>query len=117
MVIEIKKNNIMNATTARNIKRVSGNMSLKFLKTIGGRGLNIAVMNFGELDLVKLQGVCALEEHKVPVYKQAMDMQMGRIPQQVTYTQKILRVRELSPAEVNNARDIHLFSFTGRFVQ
>lgn len=47
-----------------------------------------------------LDGVMELvinEKHKVPLYKQAMNMQMGKVPKTMTQSRKILRLQQISP--------------------
>ncbi len=40
------------------------------------------------------------ENHKVPLYKQAMDMQIGKRPKTMTQTRKILRLQQIEPMNV-----------------
>jgi hypothetical protein len=40
------------------------------------------------------------EKHKVPLYKQAMAMQMGKKPKTTTQTQRILKLQQIEPMNV-----------------
>lgn len=61
----------------------------------------IAVTNTYDNPQNGLTEIAIIEEHKVPLYKQAMDMQIGRKPRTVTQSQKIIRVRQITIDEVN----------------
>lgn len=116
MLIRIKKSAVFNrGLTLPQLRSTFGGMSVKFFRTLDDRRMTIGVLNFGELNNVRVDGVSIIEEHKVPLYKQDMDLRMGKIPTRVTYTQRVTRVRELTVSEVENERSIVVFEWNGGF--
>ncbi len=57
-----------------------------------GSNKYIALSDERGLPLLNITELIATDEHKVPIYKQAMDLQMDRVPKTVTQTQKVIRL-------------------------
>ena len=72
-----------------------GNMNVAFYKVIGCNNKFVALQDQYGRSLNNITELVVNESHKTPLYKQAMDMQMGRRPKAVTQSRKILRLKQI----------------------
>ena len=77
----------------------TGNINVALYEVIGCVDTYVALQDVNGRSLSNIDELVIVEEHKVPLYKQAMDMQMGRKPQTMSQTRKILRLKQIAPKE------------------
>lgn len=61
-----------------------------------GTNRHVALMDQNGYPLDGVHELVVTENNKVPLYKQAMDMQMGRKPKTATQSRKVLRLKQIS---------------------
>ena len=64
-----------------------------------GTNRHVALMDQNGYPLDRIHELVVTENHKVPLYKQAMDMQMGRKPKTATQSRKVLRLNQIAVEE------------------
>lgn len=77
MNITIKESNMCRGTFTHDYLASRGNCKFKFIRA---NGKSIAIAHRGELDNIRLVTVNIIEETKVPLWKQSMQLQMGKVP-------------------------------------
>ena len=66
------------------------------LYVVLGTNRHVAVQNQHRMPLSGLTEIVIPEEHKTPLYKQAMELQMGKRPKTVDISRKIIQIRQIS---------------------
>ena len=79
----------------------NANLNVAFYEVIGSnRTRYIALQDPMGRPLTNITELVISDKKKVPVYKQAMAMQMGQIPKTIVSSQRIIRVRQIKPIPV-----------------
>ena len=78
-----------------------GNCKFKFIRA---NGKSIAIAHQGQLDSIRIPVVTIIEETKVPLWKQSMQLQMGRVPQQSIEDRRTYRVEPIKDEQLKRYR-------------
>ena len=74
-----------------------GNRAVSFYRVLNANNMFVALMNEQGFPARGITDLEVRNKKKVPVYKQAMDMQMGRIPKSTTVSSKTYHLQEITP--------------------
>jgi len=64
-----------------------------------GTNRHVALIDHNNRPLNNIFELVVPEEHKVPLWKQSMELQMGRIPKTTTQSSKIMKLRQITAEE------------------
>lgn len=64
-----------------------------------GSNRHVAITDQNGYPMNNVNELVVTENNKVPLYKQAMDMQIGRKPRTTTQSRKVLRLEQISEAD------------------
>jgi len=101
MNITIKESNMCSGTFTHDYLASHGNCKFKFIRA---NGKSIAIAHQGQLDSIRIPVVTIIEETKVPLWKQSMQLQMGRVPQQSIEDRRTYRVEPIKDEQLKRYR-------------
>jgi len=101
MNITIKESNMCSGTFTHDYLASRGNCQFKFIRA---NGKSIAIAHQGQLDSIRIPVVTIIEETKVPLWKQSMQLQMGRVPQQSIEDRRTYRVEPIKDEQLKRYR-------------
>jgi len=101
MNITIKESNMCSGTFTHDYLASRGNCKFKFIRA---NGKSIAIAHQGQLDSIRIPVVTIIEETKVPLWKQSMQVQMGRVPQQSIEDRRTYRVEPIKDEQLKRYR-------------
>lgn len=101
MNVVIRKSNMANGAYTFNYLNNMRNCKFKFIRA---NGKSIAIQHNGQLDNMQIPVITIIEERKVPLWKQSMQLQTGRIPRQTVEDRRRYRTEQLKENQLNRYR-------------
>lgn len=101
MNIVIRKSNMSSGTFTYDYLTRRRNCKYKLIRA---NGKSIAIAHNGQLDNVQIPVVTIIEESKVPLWKQSMQLQTGRTPRQTVEDRRRYRTEQLKENQLNRYR-------------
>lgn len=99
-VVVEKSQRFLGTTTVNELKHRT-NAHITYYKILNNNR-HMAILSMTSA-LPSINTVILIEKHKLPLWKQDMQMRMGRIPK-AQESRRLLRVQEITPEEASNYR-------------